>query len=116
MLTAAPFSSHPFPSPQHVATRLAGAARLRQNSAMSRSILPLTYTDIELRSYLPSGWGILTGAAGLWDRAAATWKIDVYDSADNVWSLAVASRDAESAGRLPALKQSVDKLYRRALS
>ncbi|MEZ5313832.1 MAG: hypothetical protein R2862_09380 [Thermoanaerobaculia bacterium] len=90
---------------------------------MSRSTLPLTYTDIELRSYLPSGWGILAGAAGLWDRSAGTWKIDVYDSADNVWSspsraamqtAPVASRRSSRASTSSTARRSPDPSRRQA--
>lgn len=76
----------------------------------------LTFTDIELRSYLPSGWGIHSGAVGRWDAAKRAWKIDVCDSADNLWPLVVTGKNAEARGRLQALRQSVDRLYRNALA
>jgi hypothetical protein len=83
---------------------------------MSRATSRLTYTDIELRSYLPSGWGIRAGSAGSWDAAKGAWKIEVYDSADNHWPLVVDGKNASSLGRLEALQKSVDELYRKALS
>lgn len=76
----------------------------------------LGYTELELRSYLPSGWGVRPEGAERWDADKQIWSIEVYDSADNIWPLAVAARDASSAGRLEALKKSIDKLYRVALA
>jgi hypothetical protein len=84
---------------------------MRQNPDMSR----LTYTDVELRSYLPSGWGIRGGSVGQWDGAKGIWKIDVYDPADNDWPLVVAGKAVTAKGRLEALQASVDQLYREAL-
>jgi hypothetical protein len=75
----------------------------------------LTFTDIEIRSYLPSGWGIRPNGASTWDARDATYKIEVYDSADNVWPLEITSKAAAAQGRLAALKSSVDLLYRKAL-
>jgi hypothetical protein len=82
---------------------------------MSDAPRSLTYTDVELRSYLPSGWGIRSGSVGRWDVDKAVWKIDVYDPADNDWPLVVPGKAAAAKGRLEALQQSVDQLYREAL-
>lgn len=76
----------------------------------------LGYTELELRSYLPSGWGVRAGGKERWDPDRQVWSIEVYDSADNIWPLTVAAREASAAGRLEALKKSVDKLYRVALA
>ncbi|MEO7795146.1 MAG: hypothetical protein ABIV06_10270 [Thermoanaerobaculia bacterium] len=75
----------------------------------------LTFTDIELRSYLPSGWGIRPNGVGSWDAAKSTYQIEVYDGTDNLWPLQVTAKAAAASGRLEALKASVDKLYRQAL-
>ncbi len=75
----------------------------------------LTFTDIEIRSYLPSGWGIRANGAGGWDAGKSTYQIEVYDGTDNLWALKVTAKDAAALGRLAALKASVDKLYRQAL-
>lgn len=75
----------------------------------------LTFTDIEIRSYLPSGWGIRPNGTGTWDAGNSTYKIEVYDSTDNLWPLKVTGKEAAAQGRLPALKASVDLLYRKAL-
>ena len=75
----------------------------------------LTFTDIEIRSYLPSGWGIRPHDAGSWDAGKSTYQIEVYDPADNLWPLQVTGKEATARGRLAALKASVDVLYRKAL-
>lgn len=75
----------------------------------------LTFTDIEIRSYLPSGWGIRPNGAGSWNVGKSTYQIEVYDPADNLWPLQVTGKAAAASGRLEALKASVDKLYREAL-
>jgi len=76
---------------------------------------PVVYTDLEIRSYLPTGWGIHGDGGGRWDARAASWGVDVYDGADNVWKLQVAASDAAKAGRLEALKASIDKIQRKSL-
>jgi len=75
----------------------------------------LTFTDIELRSYLPSGWGIRRAGSGSWNAGKSTYEVEVYDSTDNVWPLRISGKEAASRGRLEALKASVDVLYRKAL-
>ena len=75
----------------------------------------LTFTDIELSSYLPSGWGIRHAGSGSWDAGKSTYEVQVYDSADNVWPLRITGKEAATRGRLEALKTSVDVLYRKAL-
>lgn len=76
----------------------------------------LTYTEIELQSYLPSGWAIRGGSSGRWDATKGAWRIEVRDPADNAWPLVVEGRQAAAHGRIDALKKSVDALYREALS
>ena len=75
----------------------------------------LTFTDVEIRSYLPSGWGIRPQGGATWDASKATYRIEVYDPAVNVWPLTITGKDAAASGRLAALKASVDVLYRKAL-
>lgn len=82
---------------------------------MSTANRPLTYTEIELNGYLPSGWGIRKGSVGRWDAAKGAWKIEVYDPADNSWPLVVEGKKVGD-DRLEALRKSVDELYRKALS
>jgi len=82
---------------------------------MATTVAPLTYTDIEVRSYLPSGWGIVAGQAGHWDAAEGRWSIRIYDGADNTWTIAIGGADAARAGRLDALRQAIDRLTRKSL-
>jgi len=80
---------------------------------MTQSAQPLSFTDIEIRSYLPSGWGVQPGATGRWNAGTGTWTIDVYDVADNVWPLTVDSRT--SGDRVAALRTAIDRLVRKGL-
>lgn len=75
----------------------------------------LTFTDIEIQSYLPSGWGIRTHRTGTWNAARGAYEIEVYDPADNLWPLRISGKEAAAHGRLDALKKSVDQLYRNAI-
>jgi hypothetical protein len=95
--------------------RLGRRPFLRQDSPIMAESNRLTFTDIEIRSYLPSGWGIRPQRASTWDAAKGTYEIEVYDPADNSWPLKVTGKDAAASGRLEALKASVDVLYRQAL-
>lgn len=76
---------------------------------------PLSFLPIELKSYLPSGWGLTDDAGGHWDARRMTWSVEVYDSADNTWTVKITGAEAQKLGRLGALKQAVDVLYREAL-
>lgn len=76
---------------------------------------PLTFLPIEVTSYLPSGWGLIDEHGGRWDARRRAWSAEVYDSADNQWTIRVAGADADKHGRLAALKLAVDELYREAL-
>jgi len=80
---------------------------------MSAKSAPLSYTDIEVRSCLPSGWGIVPGERGRWSAADGIWKLPVYDGADNVWTIAVSG--AAAADRMAALKASIDTIQRKGL-
>jgi len=82
---------------------------------MSATAEALAYTESEIRSFLPSGWGIVRGAAGRTDPRTGRWSIDVYDSADAVWTVAVEPADAARGGRLEALRVVVDRIQRKGL-
>ncbi|HVR06809.1 MAG TPA: hypothetical protein VMW75_02075 [Thermoanaerobaculia bacterium] len=88
----------------------------------------LTYTEDEIRSFLPSGWRLAaaddpTGemvpfAFGHWDGRKGTWRMRVIDNVDFDWPLVVKAADAArlgANGRLEALRQAMDKLYRERL-
>ncbi len=76
---------------------------------------PLSYIDTETRGLLPSGWGIQPGASGRWDPKAGRWSLEVYDGADNVWTIAVEAGAAARVGRLDALRAAIDRLQRKQL-
>lgn len=76
---------------------------------------PLTFLPIEVKSYLPSGWGLIDEHGGRWDARRRAWSTEVYDLADNNWTIEVSAVDADKLGRLAALKLAVDELYREAL-
>ena len=85
---------------------------LRQNPPVSDS--PVSYTTIEIQSYLPSGWVLIVGGAEPQRRGSA-WAARVVDIADTEWSLEIASREVDRHGRLVALQREIDRVYREAL-
>jgi hypothetical protein len=89
---------------------------MRQDPRMPETpASPLSYIDTETRSLLPSGWGIRPGSSGRWDPKAGRWSIEVYDGADNVWTIAVESSVAGRMGRLEALRAAIERLQRKQL-
>lgn len=82
---------------------------------MSDTAKPIVYTEVEIRSDPPSGWGIQGFSAGRWNAKSGRWAIDVYDGADNVWTVEVGAREAGRAGRLEALRDSIDRIQRKSL-
>ncbi|MFN7940693.1 MAG: hypothetical protein U0X73_03795 [Thermoanaerobaculia bacterium] len=81
---------------------------------MAKSSRPVTYTSAEIRGFLPSGWGIVGEAAGRWNAAEGVWSLEIYDGADNTWTLRVEGH-AASGQRLPALAAAVDRVVRKGL-
>jgi len=80
---------------------------------MSASQATPLFTATEIRSYLPSGWGIAPGERGRVDPRSGRWSIEVYDGADNTWTIQI---DAQAgAGRLEALRAAIDKVQRKGL-
>jgi hypothetical protein len=89
---------------------------------------PLAYTEDEVRSFLPSGWHLLAAddpnaelsphTIGLWDGGKGVWRMRVLDNVDFDWPLVVKAADAAKLGgdgRIEALRQAMDKLYRERL-
>ncbi len=78
----------------------------------------VSYTMIEVQSVLPSGWS-LGAAPGTPERdrkgRLPAWAIKVQDVADVDWDLQVKAEAVLKLGRMEALKQAMDKLYREAL-
>jgi len=81
---------------------------------VSASTSRVSYSEVEIRSYLPSGWGIVPGASGSWDAARGAWSIDIYDGADNVWTITVPA-EAAAKDRLGAFNAEIARLQRKAL-
>jgi len=79
------------------------------------AISPLLYTATEVKSFLPSGWGLLGGGSGRWDAEKNGWSIEVYDGADNAWTIEVRSEEARGDQRLPALKRAIDRIAVKSL-
>jgi hypothetical protein len=75
---------------------------------------PLSYTETEIRSFLPTGWN-LTGDAGAWDAKKNVWKMTVLDGVELDWPVVVKADDASSQGRLEALRLAFDRVYRERL-
>lgn len=77
---------------------------------------PLTYNEIEIRSYLPTGWGLESAEPeGHWDAAKSCWRSKVIDGADQVWPLEVKSSDSTALGRMEALRVAMDRVHRHRL-
>jgi hypothetical protein len=70
----------------------------------------LTYTDEELRSYLPLGWDY-TGESN-WDDKRGVLTLVVLDGVDFDWPVHVSRKEAETAGRLGALEKAMDRVFR----
>jgi hypothetical protein len=71
------------------------------------------FTATEIRSSLPSGWNITPGSEGRVDPRTGRWSIDVYDGADNTWTIEV--EPAAGAARLEALRAAIDRVQRKGL-
>jgi hypothetical protein len=75
---------------------------------------PLSYTETEIRSFLPTGWN-LTDQPGAWDDRKKVWRLTVLDNVEFDWPIVVKADDAGSKGRLEALRQAFDRVYRERL-
>lgn len=70
-----------------------------------------TYTDEELRGYLPLGWDY-TGASD-WDDDRGVLTLTILDDVDFDWPVRVSAEEAAGdAGRLGALRNAIDRVYR----
>ena len=72
---------------------------------------PLSYTDVELESYLVAGW-VLGNPEPHWDENEGAFHAKVVDGSELDWDLWVPRADAEKHGRIEALRRAVDKLDR----
>ena len=82
---------------------------------MKTTPAPLSYTETEIRSYLPTGWDLIGDPEGTWDARKKLWRAQVIDGVDFDWPLEVSPEDATKLGRLEALRQAFDRLVRERL-
>jgi hypothetical protein len=80
--------------------------------ATNESFPALSFTEVELASYLPSGWTLAPEPAPEWDAKEGAFRCTVIDGSDLDWPLVVAKKDVDAHGRIPALRRAVDKLDR----
>lgn len=74
----------------------------------------LHYTETEIRSFLPTGWDLI-GAQGAWDPKKKTWRATVLDNVDFDWPVEVRAAEVAKLGRLEALRQALNRVYRERL-
>jgi hypothetical protein len=73
---------------------------------------PFSYTEDELRSYLPTGWNLLGPLHGDWNPKKRRWTVRVEDTADMPWDVEVDQKAVDEDGRLEALHAAMDDLYK----
>ena len=79
---------------------------------MSQTNSNLSYSTLELQSYLPAGWN-LESADGEYEAGRERWRISIQDVSELVSTLAVNQQDADRLGRIPALRAAIDRLVRK---
>ena len=82
---------------------------------MSTAHSPIVFTEVEVRSQVPSGWGIAGSGSGRWDASSGSWSVDLRDGADNVWKVTLSAGEVEKSGRIGALGDQIRRLERKAL-
>jgi hypothetical protein len=75
----------------------------------------LSYTLIEIRSMLPSGWSIADHRPGEWQPGQRAFRATIHDGADVSWPLEVKADAVTKMGRMEALRAATDSLVRKAL-
>jgi hypothetical protein len=73
------------------------------------------YTETEIRSYLPTGWGLVGSRDGVWDPKKKVWKATVIDNVDFDYPVKVTADEMGKLGRLEALRVAIDKVFRERL-
>ena len=74
---------------------------------------PLSYTETEIRSFLPTGWNLTRDSPGTWDPKKKVWRLRVLDGVDFDWPVEV--KAGEGDNRLDALRRAMDRVYRERL-
>ena len=97
--------------------RIAGGAALWLNTpamATTTDLLPsVSFTTVELASYLPAGWTLAAEPAPSWDEGKGAFRCTVIDLCDLDWELVVPRKDVDAHGRIEALRRAVDHLDRK---
>lgn len=75
----------------------------------------LSYTETEIRSFLPTGWNLIGSPEGTWDPKKKVWTARLIDNVDFDWPVTVKAGEASSLGRLEALRTAIDRVYRERL-
>jgi len=88
---------------------------MRQNLRAMNANEPLSYTETEVRSYLPSGWNLTDDGPGAWDPKKKIWQTTVLDNVEYDYPVVVKPADAQSHGRIEALRRAFDRVYRERL-
>ncbi len=73
----------------------------------------ISFTPIEVRSYLPGGWSLKAAEGQPED--SETWSATLVDIADMEWPLSVTPKEVDRHGRIEALRRAIDRIYREAL-
>lgn len=74
---------------------------------------PLSYTETEIRSFLPTGWNLAGDSPGTWDPKKKIWRLRVIDGVDFDWPVEVNAGEGDN--RLDALRRAMDRVYRERL-
>ena len=82
---------------------------------MAHTARPITFTETEVQSQLPSGWGIVGGSPGQWDAKEEHWALELRDGADNVWTVTVDADEVAKGDRIGALAAKIRRLERKGL-
>ncbi len=75
----------------------------------------IIYTETEVRSFLPTGWGLAGSPEGIWDAKKKLWRATVIDNVEFDWPLEVKAAEASSLGRIEALRVAMDRVFRERL-
>lgn len=82
---------------------------------MKTMTAPLSYTETEIRSFLPTGWNLTEDGPGAWDAQDKVWRTTVIDNVDFDWTIEVTPNEASSLGRLEAIRKALDRVFRERL-
>lgn len=72
-----------------------------------------SYTDEELKSFLPLGWHVIGQPE--WDDKRGVLTLTVIDPVEFDWPVHVSAKAVAKEGRLGAFKSAIDDVYRQRL-